>query len=429
MRKLLLANVALGALSVVAMATPARADDQPAAVFPVTTETDLAGYNGPSLNGAAPGSVQVNLGGRTFSALWFETNPSGTPGWAKSPQPQFMQYFFLYPGFDYASPSGIHFGAQAEIRATSATQGGGIGGNVNSPVPYFHQAWTYVSSPTYGKVQFGMATGALTGNAVGQADDFGEGLFFGWYATSPYIPWTMGDSVDYYVTAQKVVYTSPVWGGFNGAVSFQPQPTAMNWADNQTVNQAPGAVGLLSKDRVEIAGKYSGTFGAVGVKANAAYVHANAETSGSAVVGQDVSFGEFGAQVMIAGFEFEGQVLSGQFNPNLADNGNPLGPLPVGAKGSTAFTLGVGYQTGPLKVGAMYYGVQYDLADFGGTMGAIGHISGEGIGAAYTVGPGVVAYLDAYTAAFDDPQMGAALGNNRVRQYPGGVGIGTFFTW
>ena len=47
MRKLLLANVALGALSVVAMATPARADDQPAAVFPVTTETDLAGYNGP----------------------------------------------------------------------------------------------------------------------------------------------------------------------------------------------------------------------------------------------------------------------------------------------------------------------------------------------------------------------------------------------
>jgi hypothetical protein len=425
MRKLLLAGVALGAVSALAFATPARAEDQ-TAVFPVTTQTDLAGYVGPSLNGAAPGSVQVNLGGRTFSALWFNNYPSGTPSWARPPVPQFMYYFFLYPGFDYASPSGWHFGAQAEVRMASAVQGGGNGapgGSINAP--WFHQAWTYVSSPQFGKVQFGMASGALTQNAVGTADDFGEGVFFGWYSTNPYIPWVMGDAYDNYITQQKIVYTTPTFGGFNAAISFQPTAVAASWADNLTVNQPPGGTGLLSKNRVEIAGKYVGTFGAVGVKANAGYVFADAEKSGTVSIAQNVSFFNAGAQVTISGFELEGSVVSGKYNANLADNGNPLGPLPTGAKGTTSYAFGVGYANGPIKVGAVYYGVSYDLADFGGTLGTTGRISGGGLGAAYTVGPGVVAYLDAYTARFDDP----AVGNGKIRQNPGGIGVGTFFTW
>ncbi len=425
MRNLLLAGVALGAVTAMVSATPARAEDQPAAVFPVTTETDLAGYNGPSLNGAAPGSVQVNLGGRTFSALWFTTQPSGTPGWKLAPQPQFMSYFFLYPGFDYASPSGVHFGAQAEIRETSTVQGGGNGGNANSPLPFYHQAWTYVSSPVFGKIQFGMASGALTANAVGQADDFGEGIFFGWYSTNPYIPWVMGDAYDNYVTQQKVVYTTPTFSGFTGAISFQPTAVAQNWAGDLTLNQPPGGTGLFSRNRVEMLLKYAGTFGALGFKASGAYVFAGAESAGGATIAQNVSFGNVGFQVTYAGFEFEAQGQTGRFNVNLVDNGNPDGPLPTGAKGSNAATVGIGYQTGPFKVGAVYYYADYDLADFGGTPGKIGAISGPGLGAAYTVGPGVVAYFDAYTARFDDP----AVGNGKVRQYPGGIGLGTFFTW
>ncbi len=423
MRNVLLAGIAFGALAVGVGA--ARADDQPAAVFPVTTETDLAGWNGPSLNGAAPGSVQVNLGGRTFSALWF-TNPlPGLASWQKPPQPQFMSYFFLYPGFDYATPGGIHFGAQAQIRMTSAQQGQGAGANINSPIPWFQQYFTYASSATFGKVQFGIPNGALTENAVGQADDFGEGLFFGWYSTAPYVPWVMGDAYDNYVAQQKVVYTSPMIGGFLGAVSFQPTSVSANYADNLTIGEPPGATGLLSRNRVELAGKYAGTFGATALKANAGYVFADAEKAAGATVGQHVSFGEIGAQLTIAGFELEAQGETGKFNVALADNGSPMGPLPAGAKGTTAFTVGAGYATGPIKVGAMYYGVQYDLADFGGPLGKTGRISGEGVGGAYTIGPGVVAYLDAYTASFDDP----AVGNGRTRQYPGGIGLGTFFTW
>ena len=425
MRNLLLAGVALGAVAAFVSATPARAED-PAAVFPVTSETDLAGYNGPSLNGAAPGSVQVNLGGRTFSALWFQNNPSGTPTYNKSPQPQFMQYFFLYPGFDYASPSGVHFGAQAEIRVTSSTQGQGSGSNTTAPVPWFHQAFTYVSSAQFGKVQFGEPSGALVANSVGTGDDFGTGLFFGWYGTSPYVPWVMADAVDNYITNQKVVYTSPVWSGFNAAISWQPSAVSMNYADNLTLGQAPGAVGLLSRNRVEIAAKYVGTFSGVGVKANGGYVFSGAEKAGYATIAQDVSYGNFGAQLLVAGFELEGSVSVGKFNAQIADNGNPNGPLPVGAKGSTAFVVGAGYQTGPVKFGGVYYHVSYDAADFGGPLGQTGTISGEGLGGSYTVGPGVVTYLDFITANFDTVNVNSG---KYGTQHPLGLGLGTFFTW
>ena len=424
MRALLWIGV-LAAIAAVARMAPACADDAPPAVFPVTTETDLAGYNGPSLNGAAPGSVQVNLGGRTFAALYFQNQfLKDTPGWANAPQPQFMSFFFLYPGFDYGSPSGVHFGAQAEIRATSATQGGGIGYNTNSPVPYFHQAWSYVSSPAFGKLQFGMTSGALVQNAVGTSDDFGTGVFFSWYNSG--IIWVMADAPDNFVTDQKVTYTTPYFDGFHAAVSWQPTPVSLNYANDLTQNQPPGATGLLSKDRVELAARYDGAFGMVGVRANLGYVFSGAENAGGTKVAQSVSYGNAGVQALIAGFELEGSVNSGRFNVAPVDNGNPDGPLPIGARGSTAVALGAGYGAGPVKVGAVYYAVSYDEGDLGGTMGRTGRINGEGFGAGYTVGPGVVIYLDATVASIDEMNYTAtAFG----RQHPMSLGLGAFLTW
>ena len=436
MRNLLLAGVALGAVTAMVSATPARAQEAPAAVFPVTTETDLAGYNGPSLNGAAPGSVQVNLGGRTFSALWFQNAQlKDTPSWANPIQPNFNYWFFLYPGFDYASPSGIHFGAQAEMRVTSTAQGAGSGGNANAPVPFFHQAFTYVSSPVFGKVQFGIPSGALVANSVGTSDDFGTGVFFSWY--NPGTPWTMADAPDNYITNQKVVYTSPTFAGFLGAISWQPAPASLNWFGGMTQEMPPAFTGLLSKNRVEMVLKWSGTFGGFGLAADGGYVFSGAEQSGSTTVAQDVSYGNFGAKLTFAGFELEGSVNTGKYNVAIADNGNPDGPLPLGAKGSTSYVAAVGYQGGPFKVGVVYYGASYDEGDFvGGTMGNTGHISGYGLGASYTVGPGVVAYLDATTASIDEGnwvmQTGGGPGTPGAtfgKQHPMGLGIGTFFTW
>lgn len=348
MRDLLLAGLAVGAVSALLGVGAARAQQaaptpSPAAVFPVTSETDLAGWNGPSLNGAAPGSVQVNLGGRTFSALWFGSFPKNTPQWQKPPVPQFSSYFFLYPGFDYASPGGVHFGAQAEMRMTSSPQGAGSGAYNNSPVPWFHEYETYVSSPVWGKVQFGIPSGALVQNAVGTGDDFGTGLFFGWYSTNPYIPWVMADAPDNYVATQKVVYTTPVFYGLKGAVSFEPTAVSANWTGGTTIGEPPNSAGLLSRNRIEMAVRYDGTFGPAAISLNGGYVTSEAEKAGNNVtVGQHVSYGNFGAKALIYCVEVEGSVSTGMFNPALEDNGNPDGPLRAGAKGTTAWVAGVG---------------------------------------------------------------------------------------
>ena len=438
MRYILLAGVALGAVSAFVPVTSARADS-PAAVFPVTSSTDLAGWNGPQLNGAAPGSVQVNLGGRTLSGLWFEGNPSGTPGWQKAPTPQFNSWFFLYPGFDYASPSGVHFGAQAEVRVNSSPMGVGAGAGGTPDTFFIHEMQTYVSSDKFGKLEFGIPSGAMVQLAVGTGDDFGEGLFFSWYGTNPYIPWVMGDSRDNYTATQKVVYITPSFGGLKGAISYQPTPNSLSWNSGNTYNVNPatytggfapdGALGtnpLLSKNRVSLAVQYAGTFSGVGVKANGAYDFAEASNYGGATVGQNVSMGNVGAQLNIAGFELEGSAMFGKWNPNIVDDGNPGGPLPVGAKGSTAFVVGAGYGVGPIKVGAVYYHVSYDEGDFGGPMGKTGYISGPGVGASYSVGPGVVLYADVYGASFDttNPVTGTF-----GTQHPFGADLTTFFSW
>ncbi len=437
MRKLLLAGIATGAVAAMAWATPAFAQataTPPPAVFPVTSETDLAGWNGPSLNGAAPGSVQVNLGGRTFSALYFQNVfLKDTPSWAKPVVPQFMYYFFLYPGFDYASPSGVHFGAQAEIRVTNSDQPSPTS-SFTFPTPWFHEAYTYVSSPVFGKVQFGIPNGALVANAVGTADDFGTGVFFSWYNTG--LPWVMGDAPDNYTATQKVVYTTPTFYGFNAAVSYQPTEVSLNYSDALVRDQNPlcgpaGTCKQLQKNRVELAAKYVGTLGPAGVKVNGGYVFAGTEKGGDAFgaparVAQRVSYGNAGAQLNFAGFELEGSVNIGKYNVAINGIGNPDGPLPLGAKGTTAWVVGVGYGAGSVKFGATYYHVNYDAADLGGPLGATGHIRGEGLGASYSVGPGVVLYLDATTAEIDELNYTkTAFG----KQHPSGIGIGTFFTW
>ena len=424
MRKLLLAGVALGAVAAYGPVSPARADD---AVFPVTTETTLAGLNGPSLNGAAPGSVQVNLGGRLFSSIWFMNNPSGTPSWAKAEIPQLGNWLFLFPGFDYASPGGWHFGVQAELRATNATQG------VGSPSqPWWHQAWGYVSSASFGKFQFGAPPSALTSTAVGTPDDFGTGVFFGWFSSNPYIPWVMGDAEDNYTFQQKLLYTTPNFGGFKLAVSYEPTAVGLNYCDCLTQGSPPNSGLLNSRQRVEVAGQYKGTFGPIGFAASAGYVWADAANNGDVAVGQNVSFGNFGLQFTFAGFELEGGATIGKYNYAIVDDGNPMGPLPIGASNTNAGAAGFGYAAGPIKVGAVYYHVGYDQMDFQPVGTGVSHpgvLNGYGFGAAYTVGPGVVLYADGWIAWAQGLPVNNGQEIPTKRQQPTGIGIGTFFTW
>lgn len=432
MRKILLASAALGVVSAYVTASPARADDP---VFPVTTETALAGVNGNQLAGAAPGSVQVNLGGKMYGSIWFQSSPKYAPDSpnagnnGKNTIPQLGNFFFLYPSFDYTSPAGIHYGAQAEIRDNQPGYG-----TPSQDTFFVHQAWGYVSSDRFGKFQFGTPPGALTNLAVGTGDDFGTGDFFAYYGTTPYVPWVMGDSYDNYNYMQKLAYTTPTFFGFKAEVSWQPSAVSLTDSYSQTNGAVQsGNNGLLSRNRVEIAAQYSGNFGPVGVKVNGAYVNAGATPDPSGLSGQHVSFGNAGGEIHIAGFEVEASVVTGKYSYAITDGGNPMGPLPSGAKSTTAYIAGVGYSVGPIKVGGMYYGVSYDQADFAAANVSAanpsvgGHVSGWGLGATYTVGPGVSVSLDAITASIQEPT--AVTGYNKVKNQASGVGLSTFFSW
>jgi hypothetical protein len=427
MRKVLLASAALGAVTAYFASSSARADDP---VFPVTTETALAGFNGNQFAGAAPGSVQVNLGGRLYSSMWFQSNPSGTNSLTKFTQPTLGNFLFLYPSFDYTSPAGIHFGVSAEIRDNQAQ----FGNNTNSTL-YAYQAIGYVSSDRFGRFQFGTPNGSVTNLAVGTGDDFGTGDFFAYYGTTPYVPWVMGDSYDNYVPMQKLTYTTPTWAGFKAEISWQP--SAVSLTDSYSQTNGSGGVtaimptpGLLSRNRVELAGQYVGNFGPVSLKANGGWVVANpSPTDGLSIAGQNVSFGNAGIEVHVAGLEVESSVVSGKYSYATTDNGNPMGPLPEGAKGTTAWIAGVGYSIGPLKAGVMYYGVYYDQMDFNpGGPSQAGRVSGVGLGATYTVGPGVSVSLDAITATIQE-QPTTANGFLKDKQTVDGIGLSTFFTW
>ncbi len=263
-------------------------------------------------------------------------------------------FLFLYPSFDYTSPAGIHFGVSAEIRDNQAQ----FGNNTNSTL-YAYQAIGYVSSDRFGRFQFGTPNGSVTNLAVGTGDDFGTGDFFAYYGTTPYVPWVMGDSYDNYVPMQKLTYTTPTWAGFKAEISWQP--SAVSLTDSYSQTNGSGGVtaimptpGLLSRNRVELAGQYVGNFGPVSLKANGGWVVANpSPTDGLSIAGQNVSFGNAGIEVHVAGLEVESSVVSGKYSYATTDNGNPMGPLPEGAKGTTAWIAGVGYSIGPLKAGVM----------------------------------------------------------------------------
>jgi predicted porin len=410
MRKLLLAGVALAG---VAAYLPTTAQAQ----SPVFNETSRPG----KLDGAAPGSVQVNLGGTLFTAILFTsgTNDSGSN---KVSNPNLLNYFRLYPNFDYANPSGIHFGVSAEVRSNGAPQAG----NRTHNTLYWHSATAYISSPMLGKFAFGTPNSAVDGLGVGTGDDFGTGGFYSEYGWPNAPIFLASDAYDGDVPKQKLAYTSPSFAGFVVGVSYQPTSVGLNNSSGLTDNTSAYTSAGQSKDRIEIAAQFSHAFGAASVKADVGYATASVAPGATAPAlsgssgYKSVSFINAGAVVNVAGFEIEGQINTGNFAANYNDSGSPFGPELKGAKKTTAYIVGVGYSAGPYSIGAQYYGVNYDAWDAGGSLGSTATISGEALGAGYQVGPGVNVYFDAMTNE-------NKVGGNKV--HGTGIGLGTYFSW
>jgi predicted porin len=393
MRKVLLAGVALA--GVAAFVTDARAQSSPPPT--VFNETTTPG----KLDGAAPGSVTINIGFSQLTAIMGEWG-TGANGERNIAEPQLFNWFHFFPSMDYANPAGIHFGISAEIRNNNSGQGGGNGGNTF----YVHDAHAYVSSDRFGKFEVGTANGALDDLGVGTGDDFGNGIFYSWYGPPNAPPFAMADSYDGDTPRQKVVYESPTFAGFKVGASYQPTDVALDHSTGLTTGDPLTAAGTLAhpaglaRNRIEVAGQFNRTFGAIGLKADVGGAFAGHEANGLGIKYQNVSYGNGGVVVTFAGFEAEGSVSSGRFNAGPTNVMSPGSPALTGSKDSSVWIAGVGYNMGPFGVGAVYYGMTYDDSEGGGlyTPGKrTDNVSGVGAAGSYTVGPGVVLQLDAYT--------------------------------
>jgi predicted porin len=169
--------------------------------------------------------------------------------------------------------------------------------------------------------------------------------------------------------SNKVVYFSPQFAGFDFGLS---------WAPNNTNGEAPCATAgsactsLSSSNAAsdaarwmnhfEVGARYQGTLGPVAIYGMAAYVGSSnvdytgappAEALGSHWNGKynDISAGDFGLVLTVAGLSVGGHFLGGQINNVNSTN-------PQGAPQSTAWMVGVQYATGPFVVGTSYYNYQ-----------------------------------------------------------------------
>jgi hypothetical protein len=410
MRKVLLAGIATVAVAGGAPLAQAQS--------PVFNETTRPG----KLDGAAPGSVQVNIGGTLFAGILF-TSGTGDNGPKQVQNPNLVDYIRLYPNFDYANPSGVHFGVSAEVRSAGSAQDESRSTNTL----YWHSATGYVSSDRFGKFEVGTPNDAIDQLGVGSGDDYGTGGFYSEYGWPNETNFIASDSYDGDNPKQKLAYISPSFAGLTLAVSYQP--TSVGLSNNSELTSQPPATaataGAASKDRVEVAVQFSHAFGPASVKADVGYATATAApVVGNVLRYRDVSYLQAGAVANLAGFELEGQVNTGQFSNASDDSGNWGGPQLRGAKDTTAYIVGVGYNTGPYSIGAQYYHLSFDEFD-GAGIGTLGHTeTGQGfaVGAGYQVGPGVSVYFDGIT----DKNSAPALPKTT---YGTGIGLGTYFSW
>jgi hypothetical protein len=430
MRNILLAGVALLGVSAYLSEARAQTPPPPPTVFPETTTPG-------KLDGAAPGSVQINIGFQDLTAIMAQSGTGATGENARA-NPQFLSWFHFFPSMSYTNPAGIKFGMDAEIRDNNPGQTS----NNSGPAPtqaggttfYIQSAEAYISSDRFGKLAYGTPNGALDDLGVGTGDDWGNGDFFSFYSPPNAPAFAMADSYDGDVPRQKILYETPTFAGaFKAGISYQPTDVALDVSTAQTIGD-PCSTGTLAscdhptglaRNRVELAAQLNKTFGAVGVKADVGYVGSGAEANGAGIHYQTVSYGNVGALLTLAGFELEGSVSSGKFNATgnnvgvgnvaISSLASPGDPALSGSKTSSVYTAALGYNMGPYGIGAVYYGMSYDDSEGAGNYAPgvkTDNVSGVGIGGSYVVGPGVTLQLDAYTYETRVPtKAGSAVGS------------------
>lgn len=325
-----------------------------------------------------------------------------------------QEYARLYPGFDGVAANGLKYGASLEIRQDNASgAGGGVYGSISQQSRqraelYLRREWGYIGTNTLGTVRFGAADGPATLFMTGNFENFNDG---GWNGDVNNYPagntqptWPFADVGNLYTT-NKVIYLSPQFYGFDAGVSFEPSSASVglgssngcNGSDNINAfivagqsNAGAGCDRLAStstgdytrrRNTVDVGLRYRGTFGPVGLAANAGYIGGGKVddstvplTAGNRNQYDGLSVGVGGVAVTYAGFTVGGMAQGGRFNGQWS-------LTPEGAADSSAYVVGASYTFGPVVVGTQLF--QYNSP---GSSGPVGSGSGLGLTTASNVG-------------------------------------------
>ncbi len=357
----------------------------------------------------APNSFVVHLNGRINWYAGVEGDSSNGKGGYKSDPYQFQGYIRLYPGFDAVAANGLQYGVVAEIRMPGAGGGGGHAGaspgsTSSAETLFWRRAYGYVGTAQVGTFRFGMGDGPMDLFQTGTFEGFNDGAWNGDVpgfvagATAPVYPFS---DVGAYYTADRIVYMSPSFAGFQFGAAFAPNTNNL-WNGNcstassgcNSLSASPSTSDLTRwRNMVDLGGQYGGTFGPVGVAFGGAYVASSMVNydGGAAPVGktyEGYSFGDFGGTLSFAGFTVGGNIGYGRMNGDYSVQ-------PKGGQNELAFMLGTQYTTGPIVVGGSYFKTKYagGWTEATTTVARAETDQGIAVGGTYAVAPGMALYL------------------------------------
>jgi hypothetical protein len=283
---------------------------------------------------------------------------------------------------DGRAANGMRYGAMFELQMDNiggTTAGDGTGVSYDEMYGFVKGSW--------GEIRFGQEDSAASllqvrrpgTQGLGESGDWDEFL-----PSSGYVGAGVGDGND----ATKIIYLSPQMMGFDFGVSYAANRGEGERADIATSTTAfqRDFTGLTNE--ISAALRYRGTFGGVGVQTSFVAQFADAarqQANGVPVVSKDQNITTYSAGLVLRAFGFSvgGDYTWGNYRTTPAN-----GSIAQGLDGSDQVAAGITYTIGALTLGGIYSVANQDN---GGTV-ADRTQTYYGLGASYTLAPGMVLY-------------------------------------
>jgi outer membrane protein OmpU len=328
--------------------------------------------------------------------------------------------------------NGITVGVSLSMNASPGTEGSNAhlttsDGKLNQTsysLPTGSPETNYVSfSGGFGQIAIGYQANAAAATGL-DAPSFGVGgLTWGRWAG-----WILGPTGNNLVTgtgvtsvfddywANKVVYSTPVFSGLQGTVSFTPN---MASTDFGTVATGGGSSNNWGGDASSYAVTYGGDIGSAKIKAQAAYTneHFNGQpnstslTNATAVLagqGGTVNGYQGGLLISSGGFTVGGAIADREIDGDKLPTALAAYNLKTALAQGLTWDVGASYQTGPWGVAVSYFTSKADNNNLTQTASGQETDNYYGISFQYILGPGITLALEnAYVDYQIDPGPGS----------------------